>query len=160
MKFILDTSVFISRYKMPGEQSVTVQGVFDELRDTQSRIQFEVAERSGLKVEQPDEKSIQKVMQQSKDVGDFETLSQTDIHLIAKALEYIKEGAAIVTDDYAIQNVAAHMNIPVIPIMQSRIKEVLEWTKRCSGCGRFFDAGEECPVCGSKLKKRRKTKKG
>lgn len=159
MKFILDASVFISGFKTPGEQSVTVPGVLEELRDARSRIQFELAERSGMKVEESDEKLIHEVMERSKDIGDFEYLSQTDIHILAKALEYLEQGTAIVTDDYAIQNVAAHLNISVMPIMQDGIKEVLRWTKRCSGCGRYFEAGEVCPVCGSKLKKSRKIKK-
>lgn len=159
MKFILDTSVFISRFKPPEEQSITVPGVIEELKDIRSRIQFELAEESGLKVEPSKEKLIQEVVARSKDIGDFENLSQTDIHLLAKALEYLKEGAVLVSDDYAIQNVALHLNIPVIPIMQSGIKEVLKWVKRCSGCGRFFESGEICPICGSKLKKRRKAKK-
>jgi UPF0271 protein len=62
------------------------------------------------------------------------------------------------TDDYAVQNVASMIGIKVEPISQSRIKDKIIWGKKCTGCMKRFDRGEECPICGSPLKKIRKRK--
>ncbi|MDP2846384.1 MAG: DNA-binding protein, partial [Candidatus Methanoperedens sp.] len=35
--------------------------------------------------------------------------------------------------------------------------DVLIWEKQCIGCKRRFPEGDECPVCGSQMKKRRKS---
>jgi len=62
----------------------------------------------------------------------------------------------LITDDYAVQNTAIHLGIKVIPAGQKKIKDVLLWEKFCIGCKRRFPTGDDCPVCGTSLKKIRK----
>jgi len=64
----------------------------------------------------------------------------------------------LITDDFAVQNTAIQLGIDVEPAGQRKIRDLLIWEKQCTGCKRRFSQGEECPVCGSPLKKRRKHK--
>lgn len=70
----------------------------------------------------------------------------------------LKEEGVLLTDDYAVQNVASMLGIKVEPVVQKKIKDVLIWQKVCIGCKRKFDSGDICPVCGSPMRKGRKRK--
>jgi UPF0271 protein len=85
-------------------------------------------------------------MQQSGDAG---MLSTTDLGLLALALDV---GGTVVTDDFALQNVALHLEVPILPIHQRRAK-VRTGKYRCIGCGRYGEDHGSCPVCGSPMKR-------
>lgn len=89
---------------------------------------------------------VQRGMKQSGDAG---VLSPNDIDLLALALE---TGGTVVTDDFALQNVAHHLDVPVLPIHQRRA-ETRTWRYRCTGCGRYGEELGSCPVCGSPMKR-------
>jgi len=144
--FILDTSAFIRGLRLKGEL-ITVPEVVSELKDQNSRINFEL---SGCRVEEAKEEYTREVIKSIKALGEGE-LSKTDINLLAKALEY---KGTLVTDDYSIQNVASFLGIEVVPVIRGKIKEIIKWERRCSGCGRRVDA-DICPFCGSEVKKKR-----
>ena len=58
----------------------------------------------------------------------------------------------LVTDDYAMQNVADRVDVDVKVIAREGISETREWTFQCQGCGREFDEHRDrCPVCGMEL---------
>jgi UPF0271 protein len=58
----------------------------------------------------------------------------------------------LVTDDYAMQNVAERLDLDIEPIARDGITEAREWRFQCVGCGRTFDEQRErCPICGSDL---------
>jgi len=154
--FIVDTSVFIYGYRMGGGEIVTVPGVVEELKDAKSTTLFEQAKSAGMRVEPAEQRYIDEVVKTAKKTGDMDVLSETDIHLLAKAIQYIGKDTYIITDDYAIQNVASRLGIRIKSIVQHSIRDVLIWKKRCIGCGRGFAQGEICPVCGSKLKRTRR----
>jgi UPF0271 protein len=147
--FILDTSAFIHGLRLRGEL-ITVPEVVEELKDQRSRTNFEL---SGCRVEEAREEYIREVIKFIKDLGETE-LSRTDINLLAKALEH---KGILVSDDYSIQNVATSIGIEISPIIRGKIKEVIRWERKCSGCGRKVE-GEVCPYCGSEV--RRKKVKG
>jgi UPF0271 protein len=105
----------------------------------------------------PEDSFREKIMQTANKTRDCEELSSTDIDILAKALEY-KGNSVLLTDDYAVQNVAKVLGLEVKPVAQKKIKDVLVWQKQCTGCRKKFDSGDICPVCGSPLKKRRKRK--
>ncbi len=110
-----------------------------------------------VSVEPPLENFKKKVLSKAGITRDSEELSGTDIDILAKALEYSERvDTVLVTDDFAVQNTALQLGIRVIPAGQRKIKDVLIWEKQCIGCKRRFPDGDECPVCGSKMKKRRK----
>lgn len=153
---IVDSSVFVCGYRIGSAEALTVPGVMRELKDVRSITLFEQARSTGLKVEPAEQRYIDEVVKTARRTGDVGVLSETDIHLLAKALQYIGKGACIITDDYAIQNVASRLGIQIKPIMQHKIRDVLIWKKRCIGCGRYFAQGDICSVCGSKLKRTRR----
>ncbi len=153
MSYIADSSLFIIRKRIEGT-IITTPSVAEELRDENARTAMELMK---VRVEPPLESFIKEVRSKACVTKDIEELSGTDIDILAKALEYSRrEDAVLVTDDFAIQNIAIQLGIKVMPAGQRKIKDVLLWEKRCTGCKRRFPEGNECPVCGSPLKKIRK----
>jgi endoribonuclease Nob1 len=151
MKYILDTSVFFSAFPVePG--SFTTSSVAMELADLASKCRFDLLTDQGLLVRSPDPTTVLAVREASRHSGDMPVLSETDLDLLALATEL--EGT-IVTDDYAIQNVANHLRIPVLPIHQ-RPAAKRTWKYRCTGCGRYYKDIGECPVCGAIITRKRK----
>ena len=60
--------------------------------------------------------------------------------------------ATLVTDDYAMQNVAEKLEVAVELIAREGISEQRNWLFQCAGCGREFDENHDrCPICGSDL---------
>jgi UPF0271 protein len=153
---VADTAVFINRYR-ENVPFVTVPSVVEELKSRQSSIEGLLAIERGARVEQPDPKATAEVHRMAGSTRDIEELSETDIDVLAKAFEY-KDNAILLTDDYAVQNVALLLGIKVRPVSQKKIKDRIIWGKICTGCRRKFDIGDECPVCGSPMKKTRKRK--
>ena len=156
-KLILDAMVFIHGFRVDGDL-ITVPNVMTELKDEKSIMLFELAKAAGMKVEQAEKHYVSLVEREAKSTGDFDSLSRTDIHLLAKALQYIGEDTYLVSDDYEIQNMASRLGVKIKPIIQKGIRDVLIWEKHCIGCNRCFPSGNTCPVCGSRLKKMVKRK--
>ena len=152
---IADASLFIIRKRIEGS-IVTVPSIVEELRDENARTIMELMD---VRVESPLNTFKKEVRLKAGMTKDSEELSETDIDILAKALEYSRrEKTVLITDDFAIQNTAIQLGIEVIPAGQRKIKDVLLWEKQCIGCKRRFDQGDECPHCGSPMKKRRKTR--
>ncbi|MFW6265787.1 MAG: NOB1 family endonuclease, partial [Halanaeroarchaeum sp.] len=96
--------------------------------------------------------TLQTVRQAAKRTGDATVLSETDVRLLAAALEL---DATLVTDDYAMQNVADDLDLAVEVVAQEGITERRDWRYQCRGCGREFDEHRErCPICGSQLSRK------
>jgi endoribonuclease Nob1 len=146
---VADSSVFILGKVLEGEL-ITVPAVECELLDIRSKSLLHIY---GARVESPTVESLKQAKCAAQETGDIRTLSQADLEVLAKALEY---GAVLATDDYAVQNVALHLGIKIKPIAQPAIKKRLKRTLRCSACGSAFD-GEACPDCGTlaRIRKRR-----
>jgi len=153
MIHIADASLFIIRKRIDGI-IITVPSVVEELKDENSRTMMELM---NVRVEPPLSSFKKKIKTKAGITRDSEELSRTDIDILAKALEYSEQqDTVLVTDDFAVQNTAMQLGIRVMPAGQRKIKDVLNWEKQCIGCKRRFPEGDECPVCGSPMKKRRK----
>jgi len=155
--YITDSAVFIYGYDGDTSLYITVPSVKDEMKSREAMMRFEIACETGTRIETPDPQVRKEVLSIAKKTRDVEELSSTDIDILTKALEY-KENGVLLTDDYAVQNMASVLGIEVKPISQKKIKDVLVWGKKCTACYRKFDEGDDCPVCGSLLKKVRKRK--
>ena len=154
MIYIADASLFILRKRLEGS-IVTVPSVVEELRDENARTTMELM---NVRVEPSLPGFKKEVRTKAGITKDSEELSATDIDILAKALEYSKrEETILVTDDFAVQNTAIQLGIKVMPAGGRKIKDVLLWEKQCIGCKRRFPEGDVCPVCGSPMKKRRKS---
>ena len=153
MKYIADSSLFITGKRIEGI-IITVPSVLDEIRDERSRT---IMELMNVRIEPVLQSFLTEVTSKARETKDSEELSRTDLDLLAKALEYSRnENTILITDDYAVQNTAIQLGIKVIPAGGKKIKDVLLWEKFCIGCKRRFPAGDDCPVCGTPLKKMRK----
>lgn len=151
MRYVLDATVIRSGMQTSGQDEwFTTQSVMKELRKGKAEKDAGLLSDIYLKVLIPSSESRARVESQAKQTGDLDRLSETDLDVLALALEL---GATIVSDDYSIQNVARYTNLNYISGVQPGIKEVYAWSLRCKGCGRFYERNiDNCPVCGSGLK--------
>ncbi len=156
--YIADSAVFImGNCSVDSSLLITVPSVVDELKSRDSVLRFDLAKEGGLRVEWPEPEMVKEVRKKAEQTRDSEELSKTDLEILAKALEH-RDRAILLTDDYAVQNVAVQLGIQVKPIAQKKIRDIIIWQKRCTGCGKTFEKGDECPICGSPMKKKRKTR--
>lgn len=150
---VLDSSAFIQEYHTT-EPTATIPAVREELED-ETAYRFDAMEGSGMHIQIPDEETVERVRNAAGTTGDLEVLSETDIRLVAATLEL---DGTLVTDDYAMQNVAESMDISVKIIAQEGIDEQRDWSFQCQGCGREFgEQKDRCPICGSDLARKNPT---
>ncbi len=166
---VLDTSAFVAGFDpfSVSEDQATVPKVEEEIRDSSmSGMRFKTAIENGkLKVKTPSEEYWNKAKASADTVGDSFFLSETDIQILALALEFKASGCTpkIVTDDYSIQNVATQMGIEFVSLATFGIRRLLEWVRYCPACHREYPPDckfTTCIVCGTALKRKpRKTAK-
>ena len=137
--------------------------VGEEIRtNSMAWVRFNTAVESGkLKIKAPSEEFWNQVKESASKVGDSFFLSETDIQILALALELKAQGYApqIVTDDYSIQNVATQMGIEFLALATFGIRRLLEWIRYCPACHREYPANctfTTCQVCGTELKRKPK----
>ena len=148
---VLDSSAFIDEYTTD-EPIATIPMVREELED-EAGYRFDAREGSGMRIHIPDPETVERVERAARETGDAETLSRTDVRLLATAFEM---DATLVTDDYAMQNVAEKLDVGVDEIAQDGIDERRDWKFQCQGCGRVFDENRDrCEICGSGLTRKR-----
>jgi UPF0271 protein len=148
---VLDSSAFIDDYHVTGD-CATIPMVREELQDA-SGYRFDALEGSGMRLHVPEPGTVERVERAAKTTGDGTELSTTDIRLLAAAFEL---DATLVTDDYAMQNVANELDIPIDVIAQEGIDERIDWDYQCQGCGRVYDEHHErCEICGADLTRKR-----
>ena len=166
---VLDTSAFLAGFDpfAVSENQFTVPKVQEEIK-TKSMIsvRFKTAVENGkLKVKTPSEEFLNKAKTSAITVGDSFFLSETDLQLLALALELkaADYDPQIVSDDYSIQNVATKMGIEFTALATFGIRRLLEWVRYCPACHREYAAdygATSCTVCGTELKRKpRKTAK-
>ena len=153
MEYCLDASALLSGRQFAGDL-ITSPSILPEL----ARQGLSSPERSfvenRVKVYAPTPQAADRVAAAARETGDDAKLSPADAELLALALE---RGATVVTDDYAIQNVASVLEVAYAAVMQSGIQDVVLWGFRCSGCGKSYDTSPgECPVCGASVRPVRK----
>ena len=148
MKSVLDASAFFSDIPFEGEL-YTTPDVVAELRDLRSKARCDLLIGSGLRVWDPDPAGLSRVREAAGKSGEACALSGTDVGVLALALQI---GAAVRTDDYALQNVARVMGIPVRPILQKGARNI-RWRYRCSGCKKYYPAPGQCPICGATVER-------
>ncbi|MDZ7746802.1 MAG: NOB1 family endonuclease [Halobacteriales archaeon] len=148
---VLDASAFIDDYTTDDE-IVTVPAVREELTDDASGYRFDALEGAGMRLHVPGEGPQTQVERAARTTGDFTELSDVDLRLLAAAFEL---DAVLVTDDYAMQNVADELDVATEGVSKERIEERRDWDYQCQGCGRVFDSHHErCEICGSDLKRK------
>jgi endoribonuclease Nob1 len=160
---VLDTSAFVAGFDpfSSNEEQMISHKVEEEIRrNSMVKMRFEAALESGrVKVRAPSQEFLNQVKVVSSKVGDSFKLSETDLELLALALELKSTGyiPQIVSDDYSIQNVATQLGIDFLALATFGIKRVYEWIRYCPACYKEYPANsssKECQVCGTALKRK------
>ena len=151
---ILDASAFYAGVPFRSSRDCyTTSFVYDEIKHIKKNhdVLGTLLETNRLKIREPDEESTNAAIRAAKDTGDFPQLSKQDISIIALCIQINGE---IITDDFAISNVAKNLGLKISPIMTQGIKDVGKWIHYCPGCNTNHTSGKECPMCGTPLKRK------
>jgi UPF0271 protein len=142
---------------------VTTPKVQDEIKtNSMARVRFNTAVENGkVKIKIPPEEYTNKIKRSANKVGDSYLLSETDIQLLALALELktIGEHPKIITDDYSIQNVAKQNGIEFYALATFGIQRLLEWIRYCPACKKEYPINSTfnaCQICGTEIKRKPK----
>ena len=151
---VLDSSAFYAGIPFSSnEPSYITSLVYNEIehiKKDHDAIRI-LIETKRLTINEPDNKFVIAANDAAKKSGDFSNLSDEDISTIALSLQLKAE---LVTDDFAVSNVAKNLNIKVIPVMTAGIKNIVTWRYYCPGCKIDLSRVTECPRCGNKLKRK------
>ena len=109
-----------------------------------------------VQVTEPTQDSVNLVKTTAAKTGDVRALSSTDVSLLALALDLTKSegGARLVSDDFAVRNVAEVLSIRLSETsMKGGEWKNITWRLFCSGCGKQYNNPKlvECPICGTRL---------
>ena len=151
---ILDASAFYAGIPFgSSSECYTTSLVFDEIKHIKKNhgVLETLLETNRLKIRDPDKKSIEVAIKASKNTGDYQQLSKQDVSIIALGID---TNGQIITDDFAISNVAKNLGLKISPIMTLGIKDVGKWIHYCPGCRSNHESGTECPKCGTLLKRK------
>ena len=151
---VLDSSAFYAGIPFSSnEPSYITSLVYNEIQHIKKdhdAIQI-LIETKRITVNEPENRFVTTTINAAKKSGDFPNLSDEDISTIALSLQL---DAELVTDDFAVSNVAKNLNIKVIPVMTDGIKNIVTWKYYCPGCKIDFSKITVCPRCGNKLKRK------
>jgi UPF0271 protein len=151
---ILDASAFYAGVPFRSSNDCyTTSLVYDEIKHIKKNHDAlgTLLETNRLKIREPDKESTKNAIIAAKDTGDFPQLSKQDISIIALCIEMNGE---IISDDFAISNVAKNLGLKISPIMTQGIKDVGKWIHYCPGCRTNHPNKKECPMCGTPLKRK------
>ena len=151
---ILDASAFYAGVPFRSSDVwYTTTLVFDEIKHIKKNHDAlgTLLETNRLKIREPDVELTKTAIRAAKNTGDFPQLSKQDISIIALCIE---NKGDIITDDFAISNVAKNLGLKITPIMTKGIKDVGKWVHYCPGCRTNHTSGTECPACGTPLKRK------
>jgi UPF0271 protein len=140
------------------ESYLTTEAIFSEVKHIKSSLDAAQAliDSGNLQIAQPERIDTEKVVSIAERTGDSVKLSEADISAIALALG---KKAKLITNDYAIANVATVMNIPIELISSRHLKEIRKWITYCNVCAKVFGPNaSQCTLCGNKLKRKYKKK--
>ena len=151
---IFDSSAFYAGIPFADSTpGFTTSKIFEEIKHikkNQEAIQV-LLDTERLKIRDPNPKQIKKIKEKAEYSGDVNELSEADFSVLALCLELEGE---LVTDDFAISNVAKSMGVKINPIMTNGIKQVRRWILYCPGCNEDFTKGSVCKNCGTTLKRK------
>ena len=143
----------------PMGQAYTVDAVEKELSlGTISQLRFRLSKEKGdLTVKPPTLRARETVETLSRKTGEKGYLSEADRDVVALAVDLRDLGLepVIVSDDYAIQNLAEHLGLGYGSLANFGIVHRFRWVMYCPACHRRYKPPEKkCRVCGTELKRK------
>jgi len=160
---IIDTSAIVAGFDpftIKEEQYTTPKVREETTEDTMPGERFRTAIENGrVTVKNPQKTFLERAKTFACNIGDSFFLSETDLELLALALELKTNGYSplIATDDYSIQNVASEMNFDFAPLSTFGIRRRLQWIRYCPACHKKYPANHKskyCQICGTALKRK------
>ena len=151
---VLDATAFYAGIPFTSNDSfMTTSAVYDEVEHIKKKHgALEMLQQTNrLQIREPSDEFITIVKNAAAKTGDSITISKQDITIIALALENKIE---LITDDFAVTNVARQLKIQTSSLMTQGISTVGKWISYCSMCGKEFSKEKACPICGSKLNRK------
>jgi UPF0271 protein len=154
-KLVIDASAFYSGIPFLNLSTYfTTNSILSEVKHINRRygaIEF-LIDSDKLKILEPSKECLDQVIAIAKKSGDYQRLSKADLSILALALQL---NSKLISDDYAVQNTAAILKIPVATIATKGITKVRRWINFCSGCNKAYGPNiKQCGLCGNILKRR------
>ncbi len=152
--YVLDSTAFYAGIPYQGSgRYYTTYLVLEEVKHHNVGSSFI---QTRVMVTEPSPESTNRVKTTAAKSGDLGALSQTDISLLALALDLkgADGGASLISDDFAVRNVAEVLSIPLAPTaMKGGEWKNITWKIYCRGCGKNYTNPKlvVCPVCGTQL---------
>lgn len=154
-ELVLDASAFYAGIPFQSSRKCySTKAIYDEVKHIrQAYAALDALIDSGnLTILEPEESSLNRVIHTANMTGDIRVLSIADISIVALALQLKK---TLISDDYAIGNIAAFLRIPVRTIAFRGIVKLRRWIGVCNACGRAYKPYTRiCTICGSRVKRR------
>lgn len=124
---VLDTAAFLAGIQLHvyGYRLVTVPRVIEEVRDEASVRGLEIALTvNRVEIVKPRKEYREQARSVARDVGSLAKLSETDLDVLALALQLRDVGCrvVVVTDDYSLQNTVALIGIEFQSVKSVGIK--------------------------------------
>jgi UPF0271 protein len=112
-----------------------------------------------LLIKSPRQSSLEAVRRASLKLGERGALSKADLQVLALAFDLRLDGVnpIIVSDDYAIQNVAEHLGLNYTFLATFGITYEFNWSLYCPACSRRYPHSyldQKCEVCGTEIRRR------
>ena len=140
-KRILDSGAFI--------ENLYTEGITSELITKETQVP------PTIEILTPKTEFIEKIKSAARETGDDGVLSKADIEVLALGLQM---DGIVVSNDFAVQNVAEHIGLSWEGAGKSMTKKI-EWVWYCPGCKKLRQIKGKCDFCGTETKRRPKTKK-
>ena len=156
---ILDASAFYAGVPFGSPDAYhTTPAVYEEIEHIKGRQKAvrALADAGKLIIMSPDPIRLDSAREAARKTGDLPSLSAQDLSVLALA---IQTGWPIITDDYAVSNVAKMLDIAVFPVMTRGIRTVGTWAYRCPACNKPRRPAKSCSVCGAPLRRKLRRKK-
>lgn len=153
---MLDASAFYAGIPFASQQRHrTTTMVFDEVRHIKSGFGGceALVEVGRLAIMNPTDESVKRVKKAARDAGELENLTEADVSVIALCTE---APGRLITDDYAVSNVAKLMGLGVVSVMTDGTARTKKWEHYCPSCKKPIKAASRCNVCGSSPRRRPK----
>jgi UPF0271 protein len=137
---VVDTNVLLRTGSPPFDQPRAPISVREEVLSDAGERRLEV---SGTEFNEVDEEALEKAQKVSESINS--PTSETDEEVVALALQMDEK---LVSDDFAVQNLAAHLDVEFDGFMEDAVEERREWSIRCGDCGAGLERMSSCSRCG------------
>ena len=154
-KLVIDASAFYSGFPfLTLSTCYTTNSILNEIKHMNRKygaIEL-LIDSDRLKILEADKECLRQVVTMAKKTGDYEKLSTADVSILALSFQL---KSTLISDDYAVQNMAATLKIPVGTIGTKGITKVRRWINFCNACGKAYGPNiSQCMLCGNTLRRR------